>query len=154
MERSWAGTVTSARKKSGKLRSFAALAGSVELFARHNSLSFSAYPSPPICCCCRSLLHRLIMLLLQMADVSCRISGKFSALFYVHFWLIISPFFVVFCFSIHWMRSSSSLQFIRCFLLCDGCLVLARSISFVFSLPFRLYKVFSSAVFMRVFMSL
>lgn len=43
---------------------------------------------------------------------------------------------------------------IRCFLLCDGCLVLACSISFVFSLPFRLYKVFFSGVFMRVFMSL
>jgi hypothetical protein len=46
MERRWAGTVTSARKKNGKLRSFAALAGSVELFARHNRellcISFSS----------------------------------------------------------------------------------------------------------------
>ncbi len=106
------GTVTSPRKKSGKLRSFATLAGSVELFATHNSKSFSASPSPPICCCCRSLLHRLLMLLLlRVVDVSCRISGKLSAFFCVHFWIIIRLSFVVFCFSIYRMRSSSSLSF-------------------------------------------
>jgi hypothetical protein len=109
--RDWVGTVISARKKSGKLRSFAAVGGSVELFARYNIKSFSASPSPPICCCCQSLLLSLLMLLLQMADFSCRISGKFSAFLSVHFWLIIRLSFVVFCFSIHRMRSSSSLWF-------------------------------------------
>ncbi len=198
----------------------------------------------------------------RVADVSCWMSGKFSAFFCVHFWLTIRLSFVVFFFSIHRMRASSSLWFyamhalrlvvlfwhvwfrfsfhffsgsarffglwiglfwlfsgpryvtsgahrcdsmrwlscsgvfgfgylsfpfrlyklfwpvirlifwlfsashymgccaphrcnsIRCFLLCDGRLVLACSISFVFSLPFRLFKVFFSGVFMRVFMSL
>jgi hypothetical protein len=202
------------------------------------------------------------LMLPRVVDISCRISGKFSAFFCVHFWLIIRRSFVVFCFSVHRMRSPSSLWFyamlalrlvvlfwhiwfrlsfhffsgsarffslwiglfwlfsapryitcgahrcdsmrwlscsgvfgfgclsfpfrlyklfwpvirlifwlfsasqymgccaphrcssIRCFLLCDGCLVLACSILFVFSLPFRLYKVFFSGVFMRVFMSL
>jgi hypothetical protein len=51
------------------------------------------------------------LLLPRVADVSCRISGKFSAFFCVHFWLIIRLSFVVFCFSIHRMRSSSSLWF-------------------------------------------
>jgi hypothetical protein len=51
------------------------------------------------------------LLLPRVANVSCRISRKFSAFFCVHFWLIIRLSFVVFCFSIHRMRSSSLLWF-------------------------------------------
>jgi hypothetical protein len=68
----------------------------------------------------RASLHLLLLrsvavvkslLLPRVADVSCSISGKFSAFFCVHFWLIIRLSFVVFCFSIHRMRFSSSLWF-------------------------------------------
>jgi hypothetical protein len=74
---------------------------------------------------------------------------------YKLFWPVIRLIFWLFSAS-HYMGCCAphGCNSMRCFLLCDGDLVLACSISFVFSFPFRLHKVFSSGVFMRVFMSL